>query len=64
MKGILFSSGRYIEGVLFVTELKVYERDLFCPKWYIKSKGSNLGAEPPRIKIFSTPLGNLLNSAL
>lgn len=29
MKGILFSSGRYIEGVLFVTELKVYERDIF-----------------------------------
>ena len=28
---------------------------LFCQKWCIKGKGSHLGTEPPRIKLFQYP---------
>ena len=28
---------------------------LFCQKWYIKGKGSDLGAEPSRIKFVLVP---------
>ena len=40
MKGVPFSNKRYTEGVPFLK------------KWYIKGKGLDLGAEPPRIKLF------------
>ena len=40
MKGVPFSNKRYTKGVPFLK------------KWYIKGKGVDLGAEPPRIKLF------------
>jgi len=40
MKGVPFSNKRYTKGVPFLK------------KWYIKGKGVDLGAEPPRFKLF------------
>ena len=43
MKEVPFVNRRYTKGVLF------------CQKWYVKSQGLDLGAEPPRIKPFRVP---------
>ena len=40
MKGVPFSNKMYTKGVPFLK------------KWYIKGKGLDLGAEPPRTKLF------------
>ena len=54
MKGQGNLSLRSVNGPKKVTR----KGDLLCQKWYIKSKGLDLGAEPPNDKIlFSTPPG-------
>ena len=40
MKEVPFPNERYRKGVPFLK------------KWYIKGKGLDLGAEPPRIRLF------------
>ena len=41
VKGVLFSNGRYTKGVSFLPKM-VYKR----------GKGSDVGAEPPRINFY------------